>query len=146
MTTDSKLGDELLKQNGEATASPTSASVERVMRRERWRVRRWAIATAALWIITAAYLLGMLLVYAVFLHPRVHEHFTSAPDLAERGEPGMMGMLVLLKASLWWPALLFAAAVCTTLFTLASRRATLRQIQASLAEISAQLHELAKKT
>ena len=40
---------------------------------------------------------------------------------------------------------LTAAAACTTGFILASRRATLRQIQASLAEISAQVRQLAAR-
>jgi hypothetical protein len=48
----------------------------------------------------------------------------------------------LVRAALGWPVLLFAAAASTTAFTLTSRRATLRQIQASLAEIGAEMRRL----
>jgi hypothetical protein len=145
MNTGTELRDELLRHGGATTAGSAADSVERVMRRERRRVRWWAIVTVALWVITAAYLLGLIVFYAVFLHPRFHEFFT-APDIdAEFMKPGMMALFTLLKAVLWWPAILFAAAVSTTLFTLASRRATLRQIQTSLAEISAQLKSLKER-
>ncbi|MFQ5807551.1 MAG: hypothetical protein ACE5I3_13980 [Phycisphaerae bacterium] len=145
MASQEKLGAELLKQNSNASAVAASPLVDRIVRRERWRVRWWAIATAALWIITAAYLLGLLWFYAVFIHPVMHEYFTSEYVAPDAMKPHMLVVIALLKALLWWPGLLFAAAVCTTFLTLASRRATLRQIQASLTEISVQLKALASK-
>ncbi len=145
MTDQKTLADELLKQNGAAERTFATPDVERIVRRERWRVRLWATATAALWIIAVVYLFGLVWVYAVLIHPVINEFFTGEytnPDAAAAMKPRMVVVAKLLLASLYWPALLFLAAACTLFFTLASRRATLRQIQASLAEISAQLRQL----
>ncbi|MHC4106524.1 MAG: hypothetical protein ACYS7M_12300 [Planctomycetota bacterium] len=49
------------------------------------------------------------------------------------------------RALLIRPIVLIAAAACTTGFTFASRRATLRQIQASPADISERLRQMAQK-
>jgi signal transduction histidine kinase len=144
MPDDKKLRNELLRQNGGATLP-----VDQIVRRERRRVRLWAVATAALWIVAVVYLFGLVWVYAVLIHPVINEFFTGEytnPDAAAAMKPRMMVVAKLLLASLYWPALLFLAAACTLFFTLASRRATLRQIQASLAEISAQLQALAART
>lgn len=146
MASEKRLGNELLKQNGGASGAPTSPPEERIVRRERWRVQLWAVATGALWVVTALYLLVLLWFYVVFVHPVLHEHFTSEYVDPSAMKPRMMLVISLLKALLWWPGLLFLAAACTTLFTLASRRATLRQIHARLAEISEQLKALATQT
>ncbi len=144
MAGEGNLSNQLLEQDEQtsATAAPT---VDQIARRERWRVRCWAIATVVLWVVTAAYLLGLLWSYMVLLHPKFHEFLTSE----ETGPAQMQGFARFLiswfKALLVWPVLLFAAAACTTIFTLASRRATLRQIQGSLAEISEQLRGLTEK-
>lgn len=142
MMSDEKLGEQLLRQNDKATAA-TPTIVDEITRHERRRVRRWAIATGVLWVLAAAYLLGLVWFYAVFLHPIFHDYFTSGDLNPDEIKPPMTVMITLLKVLLWWPGLLFLAAASTTLFTLASRRATLRQIQASLAQISAQLERLA---
>jgi hypothetical protein len=146
MTDQKTLADELLKQNGGAATTCATPDIERIVRRERRRVRLWAMAAAALWIIAAVYLFGLVWVYAVLIHPVIiNEFFTgeyTSPDAAAAMKPPMVVVTKLLLASLYWPALLFLAAACTLFFTLASRRATLRQIQASLAEISVQLKQL----
>jgi cytoskeletal protein RodZ len=142
MPNERNLSDELIKQNQDFSAA--SPDVEQIVRRQRRYVRYWAIATALLWIIAVAYLLGLLSFYAVFIHPIIHEYFTTPDVDVNAVKPPLAVALVLLKAVLWWPALLLAAAACTTAFTLASRRATLRQIHASLTEISSQLKELSR--
>lgn len=137
------LRSELLRQSGGGTAAP---GLDHILRRERWKVRAWAVAAAVLWIAAAAYLLVLLWVYTMMIHPVIHEFFTgdyTRPDAAGALQPRMFVIARLLLAALYWPALLALAAVCTVLFTLASRRATLRQIQAHLADISAQLRALA---
>lgn len=144
MMSDAKLGEHLLRQNN--TTPPTApAIVDEITRRERRRVCIWAIATGVLWVLAAAYLLALLWFYMCFLHPIIHEYFTSGDLDPNEIKPPLNVMITLLKALLWWPGLLFLAAASTTLFTLASRRATLRQIQASLAEISEQLRDLSTK-
>ena len=139
MTAERNLGEELLRQNGAGVAAPPLPPLDRIMHRERRRVRRWAIAAGTAWVIAVGYLFGLIYFYLVFIHPVLHEYFTSPHVDPEAMKPRMRTVIYLLQAVLYWPILLFVAAACTVFFTLATRRATLRQIQASLAEISAEL-------
>jgi hypothetical protein len=137
------LSGELLKQNGGTGAMP---DVDRIMRHERWRVRCWAAATIVAWLLAAFYLFGPLWFYAMKIHPVMNEYFTSTQPVSPGAmEPRMRIVILLLNLLLYWPLTLTVAAACTTGFILASRRATLRQIQASLAEISAQVRQLAAR-
>jgi type II secretory pathway component PulF len=141
---DERLGEQLLRQN-ERVPATVPTIVDEITRRERRRVRVWAIATGALWVLAVAYLLGLLWFYMVLLHPRFHEFLTSEETGPAQMQEFARVLISWFKALLVWPVLLFAAAACTTIFTLASRRATLRQIQASLADISEQLKGLTAK-
>lgn len=138
--TGTKINDALTRQSG---GEPPA--LEEIIRREQRRVRRWAIATTTLWIITAAYLFGLLCTYAVFIHPRISWFFTANEPSGFDMKPVMRVTATMLLASLYWPALLLLSAACTLFFNLASRRATLRQIQASLTDISTQLRELTRQ-
>lgn len=143
MATQDEMGNELLKQNGNESATTASVDVERIILRERKRVRWWAIATAGLWIITAALFFAICYVYMVFVNPLVVELLTASNEnwgqLRSATFYGLSALLV-------WPILLFLSAACTTGFILASRRATLRQIQADLARITEQLKALAENS
>ncbi|MHC4100316.1 MAG: hypothetical protein ACYTGY_01805 [Planctomycetota bacterium] len=115
---------------------------ETIVRRERRRMGAWAVVTSAFWVVTAAYLLILVFSYLAFVHPAVNELLTGG-ELSPQARQDYAAVIIGgLKALLWWPITLIAAAACTTLFTLASRRATLRQIQASLVEISEQLKQI----
>ena len=128
------------QRQDESDARPVA---EAIVRRERWRVRLWATATAGLWVVTAAYLLILVFTYLMLLHPAVNE-FVTGGEMNDRARQDFAAAIVdWVWALLWWPVTLIVAAACTTWFTLATRRATLRQIQASLAEISEQLKRLA---
>jgi hypothetical protein len=128
------------QRQDESDARPVA---EAIVRRERWRVRLWATATAGLWVVTTAYLLILVLTYLVLLHPVVNELVTGS-EMSDRARQEFATAIIdWVRALLWWPVTLIVAAAATTWFTLASRRATLRQIQASLAAISAQLRQLA---
>jgi hypothetical protein len=143
MTGHENLSGELLKQNGGPGAMP---DLDRIVRRERWRVRGWAAATVVAWLLTAFYLFGLLWFYAMKIHPVMNEYFTSPQPVSPAAmEPRMRVIIYLLRMLLYWPLALTVAAACTTGFILASRRATLRQIQVSLAEISAQVRELTRR-
>ena len=106
------MPDEETRQDG-ADVRPLAASIAR---RDRWRVRLWAAVTGG----RHALLTGC------ELNEQAREDFAAA-------------IIDWFWALLWWPVTLVVAAVVTIWFTLASRRATLRQIQAGLADISAQL-------
>jgi hypothetical protein len=145
MANDEKPPDELVESDAAVAETPAPRVAEAVMRRQRRWVWAWAIATAALWAITALYLLVLVGIYLVLVHPAVNELLTGG-ELGPVAQQEINTLIVnTVKALFLWPVALTAAAICTILFTLASRRATLRQIQASLAEISAQLKQMAEQ-
>ncbi|MHC4141291.1 MAG: hypothetical protein ACYSUF_05185 [Planctomycetota bacterium] len=122
--------------------SDARSVAESIVRRERWRVRLWAAATAGLWVVTAAYLLILVFTYMLLLHPAVNE-FVTGGEMNDRAREDFAAAIIdWLWALLWWPITLVVAAAGSIWFTLASRRATLRQIQASLAQISDQLKQM----
>jgi hypothetical protein len=136
-----KMNNPLLDLDSTAAAPDLDA----IIRRERRRVRCWAAATVGLWIATAVYLFGLLWFYAIMIHPVINEFFTTDNVDPSAMKPRMEIIAKLLLAALYWPALLVLAGTCTLFFTPASRRATLRQIQAQLADISGQLREMIQR-
>jgi hypothetical protein len=143
MSEDENMSDVLLQQNETASKVSGPELAERIIRRQRLWVRVWAIASAGFWVVTALYLLVLVGAYLVFVHPAVQEVFTVAEEMpASHRERAAEMILLALKALFIWPILLIVAAACTTGLTLVSRRATLRQIQVSLADISEQLRRL----
>jgi hypothetical protein len=113
-----------------------------ILRRERWRIRGWATAAVALWSITAVYLVALVLTYVVLVHPAVNELLTGgelSPTTRAEHAAAIIGGL---KALCWWPVTLVAAAICTMAFTLATRQATLTQIQAGLTDYRVQLERM----
>jgi len=149
MTSDRDVGEELLKQ---AAAPPAGTpggpkeTVEKTIRRERRRVGIWAGATILLWLLTAAWCIANIWFYLVFFHPRL-AHLLTETAVNREASSHWMRVLAdyLFYANVVWPVLLTVAAIVTVLFILRSRRATLRQIQASLAEISAQIRVLSRE-
>jgi hypothetical protein len=127
------------KRQDESDARPVAESI---LMRERRRVRLWATLTAGLWLLASAYLLILVFTYMVLLHPNTNELLTGheLTEHARREYPA--AIIDMLWALLWWPVTLVVAAAATIWFTLATRRATLRQIQCSLAQISDQLKRL----
>lgn len=104
------------------------------------------MATMALWITTTAYFVGLLWIHLVFVHPALHEILTLQDS--PLGDQRQQGTFVVweLTAFMLWPILLFLAATCTIAFTLVSRKATLRQIQTGLSEISEQIRLLSGRS
>jgi len=134
------LGTELLKQNGGPPAgrSPAEAGAAAV-RREHRRVGLWAALTLAAWGAVAAYGVISTYLFLVYIYPKLAQFAQSEPPV--RLDHEFIGILAyaILVSNVIWPVLLLAAAGLTVLFVLKSRRATLRQIQVSLAEISEQI-------
>jgi hypothetical protein len=119
------------------------------MKREQSRVRGWTIGAIAMWILVAG-LLGLIHWAAlVFVYPKLIHTWTEAAGLAEDANRELTGALATIvqmatAAHIIWAVLLLLASAMTIKLVLASRRATLGQIQASLAEMSEQLRELAQ--
>lgn len=139
MAADKELGSELLKQDNGAGGPPTGPHqtlVAEIARHERGRVRAWGWAAVILWLIVGA---GLLLVRAAALFV---DYFIL--PLWRQGGGGYPGTFLITShiALLIWPIILCAAALCTVKFILVSRQATLRQIQAELAGISAEVQRL----
>ncbi len=142
MAAEGNLKDALLGQDGDAANLTSSSIVDQVTACERKRVQRWAILTVALWLITALYFAVLLWAYLVFVHPAIHEVLAHDEPAPQRFKTQMRILITGLTALLYWPALLLLAAGSTTWFTIISRRATLRQLQASLAQIADHLQSL----
>ena len=119
-----------------------------ILERDRRRVRRLTSMTIGAWLLATVLIFTVLVAFG-FLFPRVakfrldveqgkvtqdqREHLRNEHDL------GLMKGTLLIAFSV---AALTFAALCTVLLNLTTRRATLRQINASLLEISDQLKEL----
>ena len=119
-----------------------------ILERDRRRVRRLAGLTIGAWLLSTVLIFTVLVAFG-FLFPRVAklrmdvEQGKVTQDQREQlrheHDLGLMKGTLLIAFSV---AALTFAALCTVLLNLATRRATLRQINASLLEISDQLKEL----
>jgi hypothetical protein len=143
------LGESLLR--GE-TAPDVNALTGQVLRRDRRRV--WLLGAACV----VAWMLVVMLPWSTVMPmlAKVAEHVAasnggtgSAPDPAAQRAQSIellqivkTGTMATFFGSL---ASMLMAAVCTVALIVASRRATLRQVNARLAEISEQLKALAAK-
>jgi len=148
MTRDRDVGEELLKQAAGAKPPPDpQTTVEAVSRRQRRRLGLWAGLTISLWILAGGYCVANVLVFLTFFYPKL-AWFIEDPSEAGRGASAREFFHILayylLYSNVLWPVLLVAAAGMTVVFVLKSRQATLRQIQATLDEISRQIEAQSK--
>src|SRR5205085_1982547 len=113
-----------------------------VLARDRRRIRRLAMLTAVFWVLTAVDVVWLVCFYVIQIAPRLRAYGAGRAhlqndwnDWATVGDCGAWSLLAFIFA-------LLAAAACTVLLILFSRRATLRQINANLLAISEQLRQL----
>jgi hypothetical protein len=119
-----------------------------ILERDRRRVRRLTVMTVGAWVLSTALICTVLVAFG-FLFPRVAklrmdvEQGKVTQDQREQirneHDLGLMKGTLLIAFSV---AALTFAAICTVMLNLATRRATLQQINASLLEISDQLKDL----
>jgi hypothetical protein len=119
-----------------------------ILERDRHRVRRLTGLTIGAWLLSTVLIFSVLVAFG-FLFPKVAKlrmdveqgkvTQTERDQLRNEHDVGFMMGTLLIAFSV---AALTFAALCTVLLNLTSRRATLRQINASLLEISDQLKEL----
>ena len=119
-----------------------SVQVSAVVDLHRRRVRRWMIATTTLWVFAAAFLAAWVLAYLVYLGPKVHELIDQASVDAAVTSRFVHLWLMTLRI---WPPLFLLAGGATVGLQVASRQATLRQIQSSLAQITAELESMSRR-
>jgi hypothetical protein len=144
MSRENEMQKELLKTGGGPAGAPRK-TVDEVMRVEQRRLRLWGAATVALWVLGAASVFVSVLFYLTYLHPKLrvllsHPAEPSLPDHYAILMPFISDWMLI--TSVVALALMVLAAVCTVLFVVKSRHATLRQIRVSLAEISEQIKTL----
>ena len=139
--TEKELGKALL--NLDAAAAPAALDprqlTRNVLERDRRRIRLLAGLVVFFWTLAIAGLVWLICLYLLYVDPRLRAYGAGRAhlendwnDWALVGDWAAKSILACLIA-------LLLAAVCTVLLILLSRRATLRQINASLLEISAQL-------
>jgi hypothetical protein len=123
-----------------ASAPDAHAITERVLGRDRRRVRWLAGLTIFLWV-TAAVGIGLVLAALLVVHPiwlhRIHD---EGPNAAQRFEHARVMMLEKVTAvAAISVAVLALAALGTVFLVFAAHAATIRRVNASLVEISEQL-------
>ena len=141
--TEKDLGRALLDLDVTPPAPPDPRQLTRqVLDRDRRRLRRLSALTIALWVVTAAGVLGACPFYLMMVAPRLRAYHAGRANLANDwyawatvGEWAAYWVLACTLSCL-------LAALCTVALVVLSRRATLRQINAGLVEISEQLRQL----
>jgi hypothetical protein len=142
--TEKELGKALLHLDMLPTpAAPDPRQLtQKILERDRKRIRLLAGLATLFWILTAAGIVCLCPFYVMIVAPRLRAYQAGRAQLAnDWNDWAMVGDW----AAYWILACiitLLLAAICTVLLILLSRRATLRQINASLVEISAQLKQL----
>jgi hypothetical protein len=143
---DKDLGDALLKLNLTPPAVPTLPEVERIIEADRRRIKWLTRITVGLWILA---FIGAFLIFVGggFVFPMIAKMLNQAGEgsIDEANTPFLMlaklMAMCLAVGSLSFTALV-AAGLATVLLVFRSRRATLRQINANLLQISEQLKRM----
>jgi hypothetical protein len=151
--TGKELSDALLKLDATQLSGATDvrALTWKILDADRRRVRRWVIVTVALWVVAAIVILGAFVAFGLLFpaHAKVMQEAGIPREVVER-PPEIEKMHLILTSFIGKVSFLVAFSVLTltlatlaTLFLiLATRRATLRQMNASLIEIGEQLKRL----
>jgi len=145
MMLNSDRPNEAPQQGGEA--ADVTASVIRRMN-VRSTILGWI--SMVLWLLVAGGVVAYTWFFVTYVNPRLRHVAVHSHDLSEEGEQIRSGFLYMLPriaeitviSAYAWAGLVVLAAACTLLYVRASRKATLRQIHAGLAEISEQLKVL----
>ena len=158
--TEKQLGQALLDLNlsaGTGVADPKQLT-HKILSQDERRVRRWTWVTIVLWVLAALMVLWMFIAMALLMpfQAKIHQEMQAREAQAEwayplRGsrltdkelknaqESAQVFSLMITLGVAGSVGMLGLATLSAVLLVLASRRATLRQINASLLEISEQL-------
>jgi hypothetical protein len=137
--TDRELAKALLHLGTSETQAPPDALTQRVLSRDRRRVRLAAAAALFFWLVSALVLFGFMFA----LIGMIAEMQQSGRAPADPLISAMYKFLIVLAGSLESLVLAF---LCTILLMFVSRRATLRQVNANLVVISRQLKDLQERS
>ncbi len=143
---DKAVGEALLNLNLTPPAVPTAIDIERIIESDRRRIRWHTRITVGLWVVA---FLGALSIFVGggFVFPMIAKMLKQADEgsINEANTPFLMlaklTAMCIAFGSLSF-AVLVAAGLATVLLVFRSRRATLRQINANLLQISEQLKRM----
>ena len=140
---DKDLGDALLNLDLTPRVNPTASEVDRLIEADRRRVKWLTRMTVCLWFLAAAGAL-VIFVWGALVFPMIAKALKEAGEgsLEEPDTPFLMlakfMAMCIVGGSLSF-FVLVSAGLATVLLVFRSRRATLRQINANLLQISEQL-------
>jgi hypothetical protein len=138
------LGEALLKGQDQIDIQ---ALTESVLRRDRRRIWILGIVCVIAWMAVVMLPWSTILPMLAKIGERQFELSKSAPPSTAESHEQMLDMARAMKTGIMATffgsiASMFVAAVCTVLLIIVSRRATLRQVNARLREISLQIKNL----
>jgi hypothetical protein len=124
-----------------ATRAPSEIA-QRIIKRDRLRLRLLAGFSTFFWVVTVAGVIWLIVFYFLFVVPRLDAYAAGRLQLDNDWKDWIRafdaGAEILLTSIIAF----LLAALGTVMLVLTSRRATLRQINADLANISEQLRKL----
>ena len=147
-----QLGDALLRwaSTGPALTDPQQL-VDRVLRRDRRRVRILAAVTVLLWVIAAGGIPLFFALFMAFIFPKADDVVREMITHRRGGDPQQLAsaahavLLAIAKLSVVLVTgsvlALLLAAVGTVMLVFAARRATLRQVNANLTAIAERMRK-----
>lgn len=140
---ESELGRALLACDAPLGAEPRLL-VGRILERDRLRMRLLTLAAVSLWFLAAVGVFLWVWYFLTYLEPKLWVHAYAQET---EGLKGIAGFWVMVGSVTAWSigtlaATILTAAITTIWLVLASRRATLRQVNAQLTEISEQLRQI----
>lgn len=141
-----ELGQALLNLEMTPTATDPRQLTRRILENDRRRVRWMTLLTLFFWVLTTVGVICLRPLYVMIIAPRLRAYQLGHAQLDKDWNDWVL--LGDWTAS-WLLACivsLLLAAICTVLLILFSRRATLRQINANLVQISEQLKQLRSST
>ena len=123
--------------------APTAQSCARsILEDDRGSIRLLAVLATFFWILTAAGLIGLCPFYVMVVAPRLRAYQAGRAQLAHDWDHWAIAGEWIAYWLLACVIALLVASLCTVMLSLRTRKATLRQIRAGLAEITEQLREL----
>jgi hypothetical protein len=141
---DRDIGEALLKLDAAnlSAALDPRRQIEQVLARDRRRVRLWAATAALFWLLAVAGVVVLIGFYLLQIDPRLGAYAAGRRQPGQDAEVWVLVGRGTARLLLGCAAAVLLAAFSTMLLVFSSRRATLRQINASLVDISEQLRQL----